>query len=283
MKLPFFSLGLFFLLSVSWIWSDGIHDASSYHKNSNLQWQWAMDALDAYPLDGSERVLDVGCGEGKITACIADRVPNGFVVGVDLSVQMINFASLAFSPERYKNLFFMQSNVTALPFRNQFHLVCSFCCLNWVPDQLLAFTKMQESLLPDGNLLIVVPAKDENNLGPLMEKLVKSDKWAFHCPAWNNSRVYFTKDEYKIFINQAGLMPLSIKENLSITLFPNRKSLIDWLKPLMNFISHLSVDLQDEFTQDLADMIIQKNPCNRDGSIPLHYMKVEIVAKKPLF
>ena len=57
----------------------------------------AQEVLALLDLNGSERILDVGCGEGKITAEIASRVPRGLVVGVDPSHDMIGFAKKHFT------------------------------------------------------------------------------------------------------------------------------------------------------------------------------------------
>jgi trans-aconitate 2-methyltransferase len=43
----------------------------------------AEDHLAGVRLEGAERVLDLGCGDGKITVEVADRVPHGSVLGVD--------------------------------------------------------------------------------------------------------------------------------------------------------------------------------------------------------
>ena len=64
-------------------------NAELYRERSSLQQAMAAEVLQALELKGSERVLDVGCGEGRITVEIARRVPNGSVVGVDASSNMI--------------------------------------------------------------------------------------------------------------------------------------------------------------------------------------------------
>ena len=63
-------------------------DAAGYSRISSLQAAMAKEVLALLDLNGSERILDVGCGEGKITAEIASRVPRGSVVGIDPSHDM---------------------------------------------------------------------------------------------------------------------------------------------------------------------------------------------------
>ena len=60
-------------------------DAAGYDRQSRLQEAMAEEVLALLDLEGSERVLDIGCGDGRVTAEIADRVLRGSVVGVDLA------------------------------------------------------------------------------------------------------------------------------------------------------------------------------------------------------
>jgi trans-aconitate 2-methyltransferase len=81
-------------------------DAVGYARISSLQKAMAEEVLALLKLDGSERILDVGCGEGKITSEIAGRVAAGQVVGIDPSHDMIRFACDHFPRERFPNLRF---------------------------------------------------------------------------------------------------------------------------------------------------------------------------------
>jgi len=67
-------------------------DAAEYSRQSWLQEAMAQEILALLDLNGSERILDVGCGDGKVTAEIASRASKGSVVGVDPSQEMISFA-----------------------------------------------------------------------------------------------------------------------------------------------------------------------------------------------
>ena len=68
-------------------------NAAEYARRSGLQEAMAAEVLALLNLAGAERVLDIGCGDGKITAEVAARVPRGAVVGVDSSQDMIALAS----------------------------------------------------------------------------------------------------------------------------------------------------------------------------------------------
>jgi len=81
-------------------------NAQDYAKNSANQFQWAKELILKLKLRGNEAVLDIGCGDGKITAELARCLPNGRVVGVDSSEKMINLAKSTFQQKDYPNLSF---------------------------------------------------------------------------------------------------------------------------------------------------------------------------------
>lgn len=81
-------------------------NAADYAANSVVQQAWARELIAKLNLRGDERVLDVGCGDGKVSAEIARAVSRGSVVGVDASPQMIKFARAAFPSGKIPNLKF---------------------------------------------------------------------------------------------------------------------------------------------------------------------------------
>src|SRR5271166_182017 len=109
-------------------------NASDYNHISTLQEVMAEEEIGRLKLDGAERVLDVGCGDGKVTAAIADRVPRGSVLGVDPSHNMIAFAASHFGATVRANLRFEVADARRLPYRCEFDLVVSFNALHWVPE-----------------------------------------------------------------------------------------------------------------------------------------------------
>jgi trans-aconitate 2-methyltransferase len=83
-----------------------VWNAADYAAHSNVQQTWARELIAQLHLRGDEHVLDVGCGDGKVTAEIAQAVPRGFVTGIDASPQMIAFAQKTFPPKKNPNLAF---------------------------------------------------------------------------------------------------------------------------------------------------------------------------------
>src|SRR3954469_21293658 len=69
-------------------------DAGAYHDLATPHQAWGAAILDRLPLHGDETVLDLGCGTGRVTAQLLQRLgPNGHVIGIDGSAQMVDDAT----------------------------------------------------------------------------------------------------------------------------------------------------------------------------------------------
>ena len=95
-------------------------DALDYEKSSSVQQMWARELIAKLDLKGDERVLDIGCGDGKITAEIAAKLKNGTVVGIDSSYEMIQLAQARHAKGDLANILFSEHDARRHPFR---------CCL----------------------------------------------------------------------------------------------------------------------------------------------------------
>src|SRR5262245_11510056 len=91
-------------------------NAQDYATNSRGQEVWARELLPLLELTPEDRVLDLGCGDGRITADIARAVPRGRVVGLDLSDDMVRHARTTFSGREWSHLSFVQGDVRRLDY-----------------------------------------------------------------------------------------------------------------------------------------------------------------------
>lgn len=107
-------------------------DPNLYSSNSSAQKNWGLELLAKLHFKGNERVLDVGCGDGKLSAEIARNLPDGSVLGIDLSEEMITFARNHYPTEKFPNLAFMQTDARKLTFDSEFDIVFSNAVLHWI-------------------------------------------------------------------------------------------------------------------------------------------------------
>ena len=91
-------------------------DAKDYAKNSQDQYQWAKELIPKLKLTGNEALLDISCGDGKITAELAKCLPNGIAVGIDSCAQMINLSQNIFSKSRLPKPFLSSNEYSETDF-----------------------------------------------------------------------------------------------------------------------------------------------------------------------
>jgi len=123
-------------------------DASTYDRVSDIQAEWSLDVIDRLGLSGDETVLDAGCGSGRVTKLLLERLPRGRVVGVDSSARMIEQAREAL-PERTA---FVVSDLLDLELDDPVDAVFSNATLHWVLDHRRLFTRLHAALRPGGKL-----------------------------------------------------------------------------------------------------------------------------------
>ena len=172
-------------------------NASGYSRIAQLQEKMAAEALGLLKLKGTERILDVGCGNGKVTAQIASRVPEGAVVGIDPSSEMIAFASSQFPFAMHTNLQFEVSDGRSLRFRDEFDLVVSFNALHWIPDQDAALRSIRMAMKPDSVAqLRLVPAGKRKSLENVIEETRCSPRWASFFNDFHDPYLHWTPEQY---------------------------------------------------------------------------------------
>ena len=128
-------------------------DGQAYRQISDLQQCLASEALAGVSFRGHERVLDIGCGDGRITVHIGERLDAGSVLGVDVSPRMVRAARTLVRPE-IARVQFEIGDVLAMPFRDEFDVVVSFNALHWVADQHRALSGIRAALHDSGWALV---------------------------------------------------------------------------------------------------------------------------------
>ena len=182
-------------------------DATDYAQISALQKVMADEALSLLNLEASERILDVGCGDGKITAQIAARLPSGSVVGVDPSVEMIEYARTHWLTEQHSNLGFAVADARRLPFREEFDVVVSFNALHWIPqsEQPQALQSMRFAMRPGATAqLRLVPKGERKSLEDVLEETRLSPRWSQYYRGFHDPYLHLTPEDYAALAEKVG-------------------------------------------------------------------------------
>jgi trans-aconitate 2-methyltransferase len=121
-------------------------DASTYQRISAPHEEWAKALLDRLPLEGAETVLDAGCGTGRVTRMLVERLPAGRVVAVDGSSQMIAKVGEVLRPVDEGFV----ADLTALELAEPVDAIVSSAVFHWILDHDLLFERMRACLKQGG-------------------------------------------------------------------------------------------------------------------------------------
>lgn len=186
-------------------------DAADYERISGLQVAMADKVLAVLDLSGASQVLDVGCGNGKITAEIAARRPEATVVGVDPSHEMIGFAA-GHHGTAHPNLRFEVADSRQLPYRAEFDRVVSFNALHWVRAQEQALQSIHDAMQPGGGAQLRLVCKGtRHSLEHVLEGTCFLPEWAGYFEGFEQPYLHLTPEQYSELARRCGFDVVDIQ------------------------------------------------------------------------
>jgi trans-aconitate 2-methyltransferase len=124
-------------------------DAATYDRVSRPQVEMAEAVLDRLDLRGDEAVLDAGCGSGKVTLMLLERLPHGRVVAVDQAASMVEHARQALNGRATV----LQADLTQLQLDEPVDAIFSNAVFHWIPTHDRLFARLHAVLAPGGRLV----------------------------------------------------------------------------------------------------------------------------------
>ena len=128
-------------------------DAPTYDRVADPMTQWGTTVLDRLPLAGDEAVLDAGCGSGRVTERLAERLPRGRVVALDGSPAMIAEARRRLDRFGARIEYVVADLGRPLPLDRPVDAILSTATFHWVPDHDALFRNLAAVVRPGGQLV----------------------------------------------------------------------------------------------------------------------------------
>ena len=258
-------------------------DAEQYSRNSSVQFQWALELIGRLGLKGDERVLDIGCGDGKVTAELARRTPRGAVVGVDSSPQMIAKARAAFPPAKGGGLSFRVMDASALSFNGEFDVAFSNAALHWIKNHHDLLRGVARSLGPGGRLLFQMGGKGNGEeIFALAGDVVRESPWKSYFQGFDFPWGFHGPEEYALWLREAGfavrrteLIPRDMRQK-------GRDGLLGWVRTTwMPYTERLPEELREKFLAQAVDRYLAAHPLTPQGEAVVRMVRLEAEAAKP--
>lgn len=246
-----------------------------YSDGSNNQFEVAKNIIASLSLESNEKILDIGCGDGRASAELALLVPNGSVLGIDISNSMIRFAEKNYASG---NLQFQQQNVLDLKYYQEFDTIVSFTALHWVKRQKTALQNIYNALKISGKFVVRIPGKPLVGAN-IFVKLISTDKWKSYFKNFVKPWSEFGLDEYIRLLQSVGfkIEQASMKEKRYGCKINEFRKMNDAI--FVSFIKkYIDKDLYTEFVEDYIRCFIEHNNQTEENiQFPTNLLQVSAV------
>ncbi|HDN65855.1 MAG TPA: methyltransferase domain-containing protein [Methanosarcinales archaeon] len=255
-------------------------DAKDYHNSSAEQQKWARELISKLALLGGERVLDIGCGDGKVTAEVAQRLPDGSVLGIDRSEEMIRFARRNFPAKRFSNLAFEVMDAENMSFDGEFDVVFSNATLHWVIEHLPVLKGIKKSLKPSGKVSIQMGGRgNAAEVLEVLEKVLENERWNRYFTDSPTPYGFYGPEEYRIWLEKVGIAAMRVELIPKDMTHGGMEGLAAWIRTTwLPYTQKVPEELRGEFIGEIVDRYIEKHPPDDRGTIRIQMMRLEVEA-----
>lgn len=253
-------------------------DGEKYKAASSHQKEWGRNLMSKISLQGSEKILDLGCGDGQLTERLSLLVPNGKVLGIDASIGMINTAKKICRD----NLDFIHMDINQLHFSNEFNIIFSNAALHWVKDHHRLLQNSYAALKPGGILLWDFGSEGNcSHFLEVMQKKKTEDNYMDFFRDFEMPWFMPSKSHYEELIANIGYSHFTITEVNRDRYFSTSDEMIQWIDQpcIVPFIECIPAVLKSTFREEVIEEMLKKTQ-QSDGTCFETFRRLQIYAQK---
>jgi trans-aconitate 2-methyltransferase len=253
-----------------------------YARSSSAQLGWAREIIGRLDLSGDENILDIGCGDGKVTAEFLSHVPRGSVTGIDSSHDMISYAVRTYPKDMYPGLLFLEMDARRIDFATRFHLAFSNAALHWIADPRPVLAGAGKVLLPGGRLVVSCGGRgNAGNFATVVRVTADQTRWRRYFRNFGFPYFFCGPDEYTQWLSDAGLRPLRIELIPKDMVHKGKDELAGWVRTTwMPYTQRIPKEGREEFIREVVEAYILANPPDETGSTHVGMVRLEVEAVK---
>ncbi len=253
-----------------------------YAKHSDAQLKWARGLRQLLNLKGDEAILDVGCGDGKITADFAIAVPNGRVLGVDSSPEMIAYAQKTYPVSQHPGLSFDVQDARRLEIGNNFDLCFSNAALHWVDDHPAFLTRASQALKTGGRLII--SCGGEGNAADILSvfaDVTTQPQWQSFFTAFKNPYFFHGPGTYRPWLQACGFEIQRLELVPKDMTHLGQAGLEAWIRTTwMPFTENVPQAQREDFISAIVTTYLTQVPVDEHGLTHVNMVRLEVDAIK---
>jgi trans-aconitate 2-methyltransferase len=251
-------------------------DPGQYRRYAGERSRPFFDLVGRVGAERASRVVDLGCGDGTLTATLAARWPDAQVEGVDRSPEMIAGAEPRSIPGR---LWFALGDLRDWRPATPVDVVVSNAALQWVPEHEALLRKLVEALAPGGWLAFQVPS-DRAPALTILAELRASPRWRDRLAEATPGPRVREPVEYLECLGDLGCAA-DVWETTYLHVLPGEDAVLEWVKgtALRPVLSTLEGDERDAFLSAYAARLREAYPARSYGTV-LAFRRILAVAQR---
>ncbi|NHI92864.1 MAG: class I SAM-dependent methyltransferase [Candidatus Lokiarchaeota archaeon] len=233
-------------------------DASFYNEKSIEQYKLGLNLLNELEFHENEKILDLGCGTGKLSIAMAERYPSCEIIGIDLDQNMINQAKMNLKKEKINNISFLTVDFLKYTPNFLFDVIFSNSVIHWIDDKKAVFQKIKEILNTNGRVGIQMPSSNNlSEITTLFIKPIENLNLQNYFEHWRFPMKRISQKKLKSIIDQLEFSNIKIIERDVGINFKNFEELLDFLQsaPLRPIISYIPDDLKKDYLESLLKIL----------------------------
>ncbi len=253
-------------------------DGQKYEKASIFQQEWGNKLISELNLKGDEDILDLGCGNGLLTANLAELVPNGNVIGIDASEGMIEVAK---EKER-NNLKFKLMDLNEFSLDCQFDFIFSNAALHWVKNHNRLWKNIHKILKSNGFVRFNFAADGNcSHFFKIIREVIEFEEYRKYFSGFQWPWYTPTLDEYENILKDFVFSELNIWEENKDRFFPDKEAVIRWVNQpnIVPFLEYIPEDKKELFRVIVIKQMT-KEALQENGKYFEKFRRINIFAKK---
>ncbi len=256
-------------------------DGQGYHFNSKVQYTAALNLLSHYEFRGNEVVLDVGCGDGKLSTYIASKVKQGYVVGIDQSKSMIDFAKTNYKNSDHPNLEFTCKDANQFEEVDKFDIVFSSFCIQWIINIESFFARVMIGLKPGGTLLAVIPSGIPVELDKSFTESIQNPRWLSYFKGFEKNWKLRDDKAFMDTLLKLGFKISFCREAFQVHHFHDALKLKEYINFSFPYPSYIPPNFREEYVNEIVEDYMSRVSLDLHHQIPFKFPVVEIKSEKP--
>ena len=247
-------------------------NSALYEQNHGFVWEYGASVVELLAPQAGERILDLGCGTGQLTAKIAET--GAFVQGIDSSLAMISTAK-----SNYPHLNFAAADARDFQAEEPFDAVFSNAVLHWIKQPDAVINCVEKALRPGGRFVAEFGGK--GNVGAIASALL-SVLSEFGCkePEALNPWYFPSISEYALVLENHGFeVSYAVLFDRPTPLEGGSAGMVNWIEMFAGgFLSGLSDEVQSHVIDRVEERL--RPALYRDGNWSADYRRIRVVAVK---